>query len=95
MVVASCRVTLHIPEARSLKDKRRVTRALRQRLRERHDVSVSEVDAQDLWQRAVLGLAIAAPDQGEAQARMGRVARDIEDLSGVKYVDFETEFHPR
>jgi uncharacterized protein YlxP (DUF503 family) len=43
-----------------LKDKRQVLLSLKDRLREKFNLSVAEVDGQDLWQKAVLGLACVA-----------------------------------
>ena len=56
MVIGVCRVTLHLPASHSLKDKRQVVRSLLGRLRNRFDLAVAEVDDQDRWQIATLGL---------------------------------------
>jgi len=48
---------VHLPQARSLKDKRQVIRSVKERLRSRHNVSVSEIgDDADLWQRASIAV---------------------------------------
>jgi uncharacterized protein YlxP (DUF503 family) len=56
MVVGVCRVTLHLPASHSLKDKRQVVRSLVERLRNRFDLAVAEVEDQDRRQIATLGL---------------------------------------
>jgi len=56
MVIGACRVTLHLPGSHSLKDKRQVVRSLLARLRNHFDLAVAEVDTQDRWQIATLGL---------------------------------------
>ncbi len=56
MVIGACRVTLHLPGSHSLKDKRQVVRSLLARLRNHFDLAVAEVDDQDRWQIATLGL---------------------------------------
>ncbi|MGI9017706.1 MAG: DUF503 domain-containing protein [Euzebya sp.] len=65
---------LHIPAARSLKDKRGVIKRLQSRLRGDLGVSVAEVDHQDLWQRCTLGVAIATSDETTGR----RVVQDVE-----------------
>ncbi|MCX5729024.1 MAG: DUF503 domain-containing protein [Nitrospirae bacterium] len=60
IIVGLCTVELFIPESQSLKDKRQVLLSLKDRLREKFNLSVAEVDGQDLWQKAVLGLACVA-----------------------------------
>ncbi|MEY4070177.1 MAG: hypothetical protein RL721_791, partial [Candidatus Eisenbacteria bacterium] len=78
MVVGVVRIELHLPGSRSLKDKRQVVRSLKERLRERVHASVAEVEHQDLWQRAALGLAVVAADGGQVRERLG-LARSIVD----------------
>ena len=60
IIVGLCTVELFISESQSLKDKRQVLLSLKDRLREKFNLSVAEVDGQDLWQKAVLGLACVA-----------------------------------
>ena len=60
MVVGVYTVELFIADSQSLKDKRQVLHSVKDRLREKFNLSVAEVDGQDLWQRAVLALACVA-----------------------------------
>lgn len=75
MIAALVVLELHLPAARSLKDKRGPLRSLIAGLRRDLDVSVAETAHQDLWQRARLGVAIAAGSETLAR----RVAADVED----------------
>ncbi len=93
MIVTSCLIKLHLPESHSLKDKRAVVRSLLKKLRQRLNVSVVELDARDLWQTAVLGAAVAARDSQDAQERLGAVERAVEEITLLKYIEFEPEFH--
>jgi uncharacterized protein len=78
MVVGIVRFELHIPGARSLKDKRQVVRSMKERLRERVRASVAEVEFQDLWQRAAIGFAVVAGDGGQVRELL-QSARSIVD----------------
>jgi uncharacterized protein len=60
MTVGLCTVELFIPDGHSLKDKRRVLQSVKSRVRDKFNVSIAEVGEQDLWQRAILGLACVA-----------------------------------
>ncbi len=60
MIIGLCTVELYIPDGHSLKAKRQVLLSLKDRLREKFNVSVAEVGEQDLWQKAVLGIACVA-----------------------------------
>ena len=61
IIVGLCTVELFLPESQSLKDKRQVLLSLKDRLREKFNLSVAEVDGQDLWQKAVLARAVIYP----------------------------------
>ena len=60
MIVGVCTVELFIPEGHSLKGKRQVLQSLKNRLREKFNLSVAEVGEHDLWQKSILGLACVA-----------------------------------
>ncbi len=75
MFVGVLRLTFHIPHARSLKDKRRVVQRIRDRVRSHFDVSIAEVGAQDLHQRAVFGISVVSGDAAVCDSVLARVAR--------------------
>ena len=78
MYVAGCRVTLRLAASRSLKDKRQVVRSLGARLRRQFNVAVAEVDDQDVWQSAVLGIAAVSNSAAHAETQLERVVEEIE-----------------
>lgn len=92
MIVALARLALRIPHSRSLKDKRAVIRKIKDRVRARFDVSVAEVDGQDTWQRAVLGLALVGSDGRLLESRLDELVRFVEGLGQgeLYHVDRET-----
>lgn len=57
MNVAICKLKIHIPESRSLKDKRSIVKSLISRLQKQFNISIAEVDDQDLWQMTTIGIA--------------------------------------
>lgn len=60
MVVGVCRIDLHFPDGHSLKGKRQRLSSLKTRLGNSFNVSVAELEGQDLWQRSILGIACIA-----------------------------------
>ncbi len=78
MVIGSCTIHLHIATAQSLKEKRQVVRSLVARVRNEFNVSIAEVDDQDRWQSARLGVAVVATDQAHAQRQLEAVVSFIE-----------------
>lgn len=73
------RLEVHIPEARSLKAKRSHTRSLVERIRSRHHVLVTEIDYQNLHQRAAFAVCAFSTDAVDVEARLRRVERTIDE----------------
>lgn len=76
MIAALVTVELHVPAAQGLKAKRAVVKSLIADLRNGLNVSVAEIDHHDLWQRAMLGVAIAAGSETGAR----KVAQQVEKI---------------
>lgn len=94
MFVGVLRLTFHIPHARSLKDKRAVTRKFRDRVRAHFDVSIAEVDAQDLHQKAVFGVAVVSADARVCDSVLAQVARAGSHQEDAVLTDRATELIP-
>jgi uncharacterized protein YlxP (DUF503 family) len=93
IVIALLTLDIHIPHAHSLKDKRMILRSLRDRLRSKFNVSVAEVDHQDLWQRAQVSVVTVGSDEGflqkvlqEASEEAERIAPDCMIQSNIEIV---------
>jgi uncharacterized protein YlxP (DUF503 family) len=91
MVVGVLQMRLLLREAQSLKDKRSVVKSLRDRIRHEFNVSVSEVDALDLRQTAVLGVALITNEGAFADRVMAKVVDLVRRAPGAELVDYETE----
>ena len=92
MVVGVVTLELHLPYARSLKDKRQVVERLKGRLRARFNVAVAELDNQDLWQRATLGVVSLSNDQGHLAQVLEAVRSESERLLGGDLADSYIEY---
>ena len=89
MFVGIVRIELHVPAARSLKDKRQVVRGLKDRIREHARAAVAEVEFQDLWQRAALGVAVVAGDAGQVRDLLQVVRRLVEQTYDAQLTDWQ------
>lgn len=92
MVVGVLKLTLYLPENHSLKGKRGVIKKIKARVANSFNVSVSECDANDLWQRAVLGVAQVGNDTGHVDGVLRQVVRCIEGLHIVEVGEETVEF---
>jgi hypothetical protein len=89
MVVGIVRFELHLPAAQSLKDKRQVVRSLKERLRERVRASVAEVEYQDLWQRAAIGIAVVAADGGHVRELLQSARAIVDQYPQAQMLDWQ------
>ncbi|MDI9611708.1 MAG: DUF503 domain-containing protein [Acidobacteriota bacterium] len=92
MPIAFCTLEIHLPYARSLKDKRRVLRQAQDRLRGRSNFSIAEVAHQELWQRARLEAVTVAADYATLERVAGKFVREAEDILGDLIVDCQVTY---
>ena len=91
IIVGLCTVELFIPESQSLKDKRQVLLSLKDRLREKFNLSVAEVDGQDLWQKAVLGFACVANEGRYVNQVLDQALNVIRSVPAVEIIQSRIE----
>jgi len=89
MLVAIARFDLKIPGCRSLKEKRHVVKGLTAALRARFEVSVAEVDHQELWQRTAIGVAAVGSQEHHMRRVMQQVEAFVEAWHGVEAIGSE------
>ena len=82
---------LAVRSARSLKDKRRIVKGLKERLRNKFNGSVSEVDSQDNRQSAVLGVAMVGTDTRYVKSVLSKLVDHVRAAPGAELVDYELE----
>jgi uncharacterized protein YlxP (DUF503 family) len=92
MPIGLLTLEIHIPDARSLKDKRQVLRSLKDRLRGHFNVAVAELEHQDLWQRSVVGVVTISNDERHLEESMQAVVEESERLLGRDLVSREIEY---
>ncbi len=92
MVVGVMSLSIRIPEALSLKEKRLTLKSLVTRIRNRFNVSISEMGSQDKWQLATLGVAHVAGDRRYANQVLDRVLDFAEAVKQIEVLDSQIEF---
>lgn len=92
MIVGVARITLELPGAHSLKEKRSVVKSLLARLQNRFNVSAAEVEAQDIWGVAVIGITCTSTAARHADEMLASALHFIEQNGADYYVsDVQTE----
>jgi uncharacterized protein len=95
MPIAYLTLELRIEGAHSLKDKRQVLRSVKDRLRHSFNISIAEIQATDLWQRATLGVVSVSDSRDYLQGLMRNVEREATRLAnnaGAEVVDSFVDF---
>ena len=83
MVIGLLEIELHLPEARSLKDKRQPLRSILERIRQDHNVSIAEVAHHDEWQRAGIAVVGVNTERVSLERTLDRIVRVMEETPGV------------
>ena len=92
MTVGMCKISLRIPGNLSLKGKRQVVKSMVARIRNKFDVAVAEVDNQDLWQVATIGVCCVSNGKRHANQILSKVVDFVVNSSfDVEILDYEIE----
>jgi uncharacterized protein YlxP (DUF503 family) len=78
MIVGVLTLEIFFPYARSLKDKRQQLKGFTERIRGRFNVSLAEIDFQDKWQRALIGVAAVNSSRSLVETLLNRVLTEAE-----------------
>ena len=92
MVVGLYTVELFISGSQSLKDKRQVLHGIKDRLHGKFNLSVAEVDGQDLWQRAILGMACVSNERRHVNQVLEQALNLIKSMPAVEVSRVQLEF---
>jgi hypothetical protein len=92
MNIGVCKVRLRLPENDSLKGKRQVSKSIIERVKNRYNVSIAEVDDQDLWQLLTLGITCVSNSGPHANEVLSKVVDFIQKSKfDVEMLDYEIE----
>ena len=91
MVVGIGVLIFRLHDCRSLKAKRSVVKAMVNQIRNHFNASVSEVGANDIYQRAEIGFSLTGSDQGVINAKIDKIFNFVEELGLAELIDSEME----
>lgn len=92
MNVGVCKVRLRLPENETLKGKRQTLKSITERVKNRFNVSIAEVDDHDLWQIVTLGITCVSTSSQHANEVLSKVVAFIEKCRfDVEMLDYEVE----
>jgi len=91
MIVGTLKFRLHLRDCHSLKEKRRVIKSLKDQLGNKFNISVAEVEDQDQWQFAEIGIAAVGTDTPFVQGVLTSVENYVRYFGGVTVIDTASE----
>ena len=91
MIIGLCTIELYLPNGHSLKEKRQILLSLKDRLRDKFNVSVAEVGDHELWQKAVLGIACIANEGGHVNRVLDQAVNLVRSMPAVELVQCRIE----
>ena len=93
MTVGVLVIELFIPESGSLKSKRYAVRSIKDRLKNRFNVSVAELDYADKWQRALIGVAAIANESKLIESMLNKALELVYGDRRVEVIDSKIEYY--
>ncbi|MGB9005551.1 MAG: DUF503 domain-containing protein [Candidatus Aminicenantales bacterium] len=78
MIIGLLVLDLHLPQARSLKDKRKTLNRIRDRVRQRFNAAYAELDFQDAWQRSRVGVVTLNSQKSVVEGQLQAILKDVE-----------------
>lgn len=91
MVIGACRIVLSIDNAFSLKEKRSVIKSIIGRVKARYNASIAEVDMNDTWNNAVLGVVCVSNEAGHVDSMLENIVKFVEKDGRVILTDYSIE----
>jgi uncharacterized protein len=91
MTIGAVKIKIHTPWVHSLKEKRMVVKSLCAKVRNKFNVSIAEVEEQDIHQITVLGFTCVVSDSSGADSVMDHVINFIESNTEGEIVNIERD----
>jgi uncharacterized protein YlxP (DUF503 family) len=90
MLLGVCTINLYFPDSHSLKDKRSIIQSIKLRIRNKFNVSVSEINNHELWKNTTLGISCIGNEKSYLNDVLNEVIKFIERQNKLQLIDFKT-----
>lgn len=92
MVIGALHIEVHVPQTQSLKDRRSVLKSLKDQLRGRFNIAVAELDADEKWQRAAVGIAAVGDTRASVEKALRQVTQWLRGMPAVHLIRIEEAY---
>ena len=93
MIIGVLRVEILIPGVQSLKEKRKVVRSLKDKVKHKFNVSIAEVDYSEKWQRSMIGIVQVGNDMKYIEKNLNSIYNLLIGNYNIQVVDRLMEFY--
>jgi uncharacterized protein YlxP (DUF503 family) len=93
MLVGALYVQVHIPGAASLKEKRRIVKSMIAKVQNRFNVSIAELESENLWQRAAIGIAMVGDNREHLERQLQFVLNFLDSEPRWEVIKVEVEWN--
>lgn len=91
MTIGILNLVLYMPDSRSLKNKRQILHSLKANLKNRFNISISQIGDEDKWQKAILAVVGVEKDKDTMHSNLSKVINFIENFHQVELINHQTE----
>ncbi len=92
MIIGYLSLEIYLPYSHSLKEKRKSLSAIKDRLRNKYNVALAELEYQDKWQRSKIGVVTLNSQKRVVEKQFQRIIADAESLIDGEIIQFEIHF---
>ncbi|MFN2363995.1 MAG: DUF503 domain-containing protein [Halarsenatibacteraceae bacterium] len=93
MIVIGLRLDLYLPGVNSLKEKRRLIKSLLDKINNKFNVSIAEIDNQDMWQRSVIGIVSVSNSRKPIERIFTSLIELVDQKSGIELMQTEKIYY--
>jgi uncharacterized protein YlxP (DUF503 family) len=91
MTIGICRFELYLPACQSLKEKRSLVKSLIARIGNKHNASVSELEQNDMLQKALIGVAVISNSLPHANQMLSKIVEMVQRETELILMDYTLE----
>ncbi|PKM83588.1 MAG: DUF503 domain-containing protein [Firmicutes bacterium HGW-Firmicutes-13] len=91
MIIGICRIEIFLPNSQSLKEKRRVLKSLIQKLRQKFNISIAEIENQDKWQKTTLAIVCVSSSSRFVNKVIEQILNEIEKFNDGHVINYDIE----
>jgi hypothetical protein len=92
MVIGFLYLDIHFPYCHSLKEKRKRLNSIRDRFKNKYNVALAEIDFQNKWQRAKIGMVTLNSQRRMVERLFSKIVADAEEISDGEIIDCRIEY---